>query len=242
MNIQEIKLDLISPNDYNPNEMLDKTLKTLRRSIERDGFLQPIVIRENPEKEGAFLIIDGEHRYTVMKEFNKETIPALVMEADESEAMVLTINLNRIKGIMSATKLADIIQDLGQRFSENELEDYLGYNAEELQRFSELLDMQRNGLNGVINETQKPNISDKELEDLLENSTPDLTAKSEELTISLSKVQLASVTAVLDSTENPDKGEAVANICREFLRSNYPEKLQAIEDKFKTAKKQPAES
>ena len=52
MNVQEIDVSLIRPNDYNPNAMDEKKLQVLKNNIEKKGFLQPILVREDAENKG----------------------------------------------------------------------------------------------------------------------------------------------------------------------------------------------
>lgn len=236
METQEIELKSIHPNKYNPNAMQDSTLEHLKRSIERDGFLQPIVLREDPENTGQYLIIDGEHRHKVMGELGQKTISALVIDVSEDDAMVLTINLNRIRGVMSATRIAEIVQDLGERFTPDELEDYLGYDAEELQSFSELLDLQENDIQNFSNTETGEDTEAENLLAELDNEQQGIDQKTETFSIAVSKAQKESIEGVLAGTENPDKGEALSNICRKFLQDNYPEKLEALEQRFQAAR------
>lgn len=58
-NLQFIDRDLVKPNDYNPNKVLEKNLKLLMESILNNGFCFPIVIRPD------YTIIDGFHRWLV---------------------------------------------------------------------------------------------------------------------------------------------------------------------------------
>ena len=44
-NLQFIDRELVKPNDYNPNKVLEKNLKLLTESILNNGFCFPIVIR-----------------------------------------------------------------------------------------------------------------------------------------------------------------------------------------------------
>lgn len=58
LSIQYVPASEIDPNDYNPNRQSDHDFELLLRSMEEDGFTQPIVVGEDR------VIVDGEHRWT----------------------------------------------------------------------------------------------------------------------------------------------------------------------------------
>jgi len=61
--VEKVDINLINPNEYNPNVMNKEKYETLVRNIKKEGeMLQPILI--NTENT----IIDGEHRWRASKE------------------------------------------------------------------------------------------------------------------------------------------------------------------------------
>lgn len=56
-----VKNDHISPNDYNPNNVAPPEKKLLLKSLEADGFTQPIVVVHSTAEE--YEIVDGFHRH-----------------------------------------------------------------------------------------------------------------------------------------------------------------------------------
>ncbi|HCC1035237.1 TPA: ParB N-terminal domain-containing protein, partial [Salmonella enterica subsp. enterica serovar Paratyphi C] len=60
-----VKNDHISPNDYNPNNVAPPEKKLLLKSIEQDGFTQPIVVVKANTEE--YEIVDGFHRHELGK-------------------------------------------------------------------------------------------------------------------------------------------------------------------------------
>ncbi len=99
--------DLIA-NDYNPNVVQPTELRLLKISIERNGWIQPILISQNK------VVIDGFHRATLAKLENWE-VPCAVLDVNEAERMLLTIRINRAKGTHIAFKMADIVKELVQK-------------------------------------------------------------------------------------------------------------------------------
>jgi ParB family chromosome partitioning protein len=96
----EIALDLIDRNPFQTRTNFDETkLSELAISITASGVVQPIVVRHGPHhaKDGRFTLITGERRLLASKKAGKETIPAIVREVSNLQAMEMTIveNLQR---------------------------------------------------------------------------------------------------------------------------------------------------
>lgn len=117
--IQDIELDKIVPNRYQPRrEFSDDSIKELAETLDKDGLLQPIVVRENGEDH--YEIIAGERRYRAAKSLNWETIPAIVnnMNDDQAASLALIENLQRedlnpideAKAYTNLMKLNDLTQ------------------------------------------------------------------------------------------------------------------------------------
>lgn len=58
-----IKKTNISANDYNPNNVAPPEKRLLSKSLELDGFTQPIVVTENAPQH--YEIVDGFHRHDI---------------------------------------------------------------------------------------------------------------------------------------------------------------------------------
>jgi ParB family transcriptional regulator, chromosome partitioning protein len=92
----EIPLDRI---DRNPNQTRtnfdEAKLAELAQSIAATGVVQPVVVRERPG--GRFELIMGERRWRASQVAGKQTIPAMVRQVSDEQAMEMTIveNLQR---------------------------------------------------------------------------------------------------------------------------------------------------
>lgn len=117
--IQDIELDKIVPNRYQPRrEFSDDSIKELAETLDKDGLLQPIVVREDGEDH--YEIIAGERRYRAAKSLGWETIPAVVknMDDDQAASLALIENLQRedlnpideAKAYTNLMKLNDLTQ------------------------------------------------------------------------------------------------------------------------------------
>jgi ParB family chromosome partitioning protein len=87
--IQEIDIDLISPNPNQPRKVFEQyKLDELTESIKKYGVIQPIIVR----KEGDFYnIIAGERRWRACKNANIKTIPCIVRDIEHRNASEIAL-------------------------------------------------------------------------------------------------------------------------------------------------------
>jgi len=128
---KEISVDLIRPNDYNPNSLDDDLFNALVEDMESEdiGNLQPILVAEN--REGGFTIIDGEHRYDAEKLNGARTIPCIVVRGKLAEDMdqqkFQTIRMNKLRGKLNPKKFEELVKDLADRYTIEELAKHLAF-------------------------------------------------------------------------------------------------------------------
>jgi len=97
--------NVLTANHWNPNHVLTKEMRLLEFSIKRQGFIQPILISKDR------IIIDGFHRHTIAKR-NGWLVPCAVLDISPIERKLLTVRINRAKGVHIAVRMADLIKEL----------------------------------------------------------------------------------------------------------------------------------
>ena len=145
--IREVDINLVHPNPYNPNKMDDRTYKLTLKSIEEDGLMGEIIVREDPDKPNEFIIIDGEHRWKAARELGYETIKVEIKAKDTPEAMISTLRLNKARGENDPIKEAEVIHELHKTYSTEEIEEKLGYTKEEQEGLENLMNFDFNQYN-----------------------------------------------------------------------------------------------
>jgi ParB family chromosome partitioning protein len=117
-NIREIKLNCIIPNRFQPRKTIDpKDLQELIDSIKTHGVLEPIVVRPVQQKEQEqYEIIMGERRFRSCQALNKETIPAVVKEADDLQMMEWALIENTHRKDLNPIERAKAYQQLVETF------------------------------------------------------------------------------------------------------------------------------
>ncbi|MCV3454376.1 ParB/RepB/Spo0J family partition protein [Campylobacter sp. FU_520] len=112
--IEEIDIDLISPNPYQPRKNFDtQALEELAGSIKEYGLIQPVVVFKKDEFD--FILIAGERRFRACKLLEKEQIKAVVLNVDDIKLRELALieniqreNLNPIELAHSYKELLEI--------------------------------------------------------------------------------------------------------------------------------------
>lgn len=133
-----VKISDVYANDYNPNVVAKPELDLLKLSIEQNGFCFPIVaIKDN---EGKYCIIDGFHRYTVMKDILKqEYIPVVVLNHDISNRITATVQFNRARGTHQIIDMSKLVMKLiKQNVPDSEIIKKLGMDPDELLRLKQM--------------------------------------------------------------------------------------------------------
>ena len=81
--LKEIEIASIKPMQGQARQSFSQdTIKELAESIDKNGLLQPIVVRKNGNK---YEIIAGERRYRAFKMLKKDKIPAIVRDYKDEE-------------------------------------------------------------------------------------------------------------------------------------------------------------
>ena len=66
-NVKKVLIDKVHPNPWNPKQKNHKKVQDIEETIKLHGFKQPVQVRTHPTIKGEYEIIDGEQRWTAMK-------------------------------------------------------------------------------------------------------------------------------------------------------------------------------
>ena len=113
--MRELPLAAIEPNPFQTRQRLDEaSLAELAASIRASGLVQPIVVR--PISAGRFQLIAGQRRWEASKRAGKSTIPAIVREASDQQAMEMTIVENLQRRDLATMEQARAFERLSREF------------------------------------------------------------------------------------------------------------------------------
>lgn len=86
----EVGIDRIAPNPDQPRTQFKKEeIEELAASIEKDGLLQPILVRQIAD--GTYQIIAGERRWQASKAAGLKKVPVRIKEVDDDQALELAL-------------------------------------------------------------------------------------------------------------------------------------------------------
>src|ERR1051326_6850579 len=112
---QEIAVDLIDPNPYQTRRQINETaLAELAESVRASGVVQPVVLR--PGGNGRFQLVAGERRWLASKRAGKSTVPAVVRQISNEQAMEITIVENLQREDLNPMEQARAFERLSREF------------------------------------------------------------------------------------------------------------------------------
>lgn len=143
LTIEYVPIDSITPNDYNPNRQSEHDFDLLLKSMEMDGFTQPILVLRDTRK-----IVDGEHRQRAARALNERArkqgqpepyaeIPVVLVDMPQAQAYLSTFRHNRARGSEDIELAAAILRDLEQLGAIDWAQDELLLDDIEIQRLLE---------------------------------------------------------------------------------------------------------
>lgn len=112
---REIPLDQIDPNPFQTRSQVnEEQLAELAASITANGVVQPILVR--PQHGGRFQLIAGERRWRASRLAGKTTIPAILRQVSDEQAMEITIVENLQRADLNPMEQARAFDRLAREF------------------------------------------------------------------------------------------------------------------------------
>jgi ParB-like chromosome segregation protein Spo0J len=141
-----IKQGEITANDYNPNNVAPPEKRLLCKSLEMDGFTQPIVVTESDAQH--YEIVDGFHRHemgsnrAILKRQLKGYLPVTCLRKarqKKGDRMAATIRHNRARGRHQIHAMSDIVRELVQLgWDDAKIGQELGMDSDEVLRLKQI--------------------------------------------------------------------------------------------------------
>jgi ParB family chromosome partitioning protein len=113
--VRELPVELIDRNPYQTRTHFDETaLNELADSIKVSGVIQPITVRQHA---GRFQLIIGERRWLASQRAGKATVPAIVRQLSNEQAMEVTIIENLQREDLNPVEQARAYERLAREFN-----------------------------------------------------------------------------------------------------------------------------
>jgi ParB family chromosome partitioning protein len=111
----EIQLDQLDRNPFQTRtQMNEDQLAELAASITANGVVQPVLVR--PLANGRFQLIAGERRWRASELAGKKTIPAILRQVSDEQAMEITIVENLQRADLNPMEQARAFERLSREF------------------------------------------------------------------------------------------------------------------------------
>ena len=124
-----VAIDSMRSSALNPRRSFDdRALQELADSIAAKGLVQPILVRRDSKRADGFEIVAGERRWRAAQKAGLHTVPVIVRDLDDKEALELAIIENVQRSDLNAIEEANGYRELIERFrySQEQLSEIIG--------------------------------------------------------------------------------------------------------------------
>lgn len=145
-----LSVNEVEPNREQPRKEFDeKALSELSKSIEKNGVIQPILVR--PVTGGAYQIVAGERRWRAARMAGLQEVPVVIREMSDEDAAVFALieNLQRedLNPVEEAEGIRSLIEEFGM--TQEEAADRVGKSRTAVTNTLRLLKLPANILSMV---------------------------------------------------------------------------------------------
>jgi ParB family chromosome partitioning protein len=113
---QEVAIENIDGNPYQTRRRInEQALEELAESIRVSGVVQPVVLR--PMANGKFQLVAGERRWLASKRAGRATIPAVLRQISNEQALEITIIENLQREDLNPVEQAHAFERLSREFN-----------------------------------------------------------------------------------------------------------------------------
>jgi ParB family transcriptional regulator, chromosome partitioning protein len=113
---QEVSIENIDANPYQTRRRInEQALEELAESIRASGVVQPVVLR--PMANGRFQLVAGERRWLASKRAGRPTVPAVVRQISNEQALEITIIENLQREDLNPVEQAHAFERLSREFN-----------------------------------------------------------------------------------------------------------------------------
>lgn len=139
-----LPIEKIHPNPDQPRrDFSESDMQDLTTSIREKGIIQPLLVRNDPTRSGAYQIVAGERRWRAAQLANLHQIPVLIRELTDTEVIELAIIENIQRADLNAVEEALGFRQLMDRFghTQEKLAEVLGKSRSHIANLLRLLNL-----------------------------------------------------------------------------------------------------
>ena len=142
--VRTIPVEWINPGPWQPRRIFDvQALNELAVSIRQKGLIQPILVRETPDKKNRYQLIAGERRWRAAQIAKLHEIPAIIGVFDERDASEIALIENVQRRDLTSIEEAEAYQALisSHDYTQEELAEIIGKSRSHIANLMRLLNL-----------------------------------------------------------------------------------------------------
>ncbi len=122
--LKQVAVSDLQPGRYQPRQAFDAgELDTLVQSINRQGVLQPLIVRRIPDgPDGAYEIVAGERRWRAAQLAQLHEVPVIIRELNDTETLQIALIENIQRQDLNPMEEAEGYQRLMNEFGHSQVE------------------------------------------------------------------------------------------------------------------------
>lgn len=136
MNIVDLPLDALDFAPWNPNQLDEAMHDRLRHSITTFGNVGMCVVR--PTFGGRYELLAGNQRCAVLRDMGHTHVACCIVQLDDASAKMLAQALNHVHGVDDIGLKAEVVQEILQSVSQEDVLRLLPESRESLEALSSL--------------------------------------------------------------------------------------------------------
>jgi ParB family chromosome partitioning protein len=141
--LKEVEIEKVLPNKNQPRKSFDSSgIEELSLSLQRDGFLQPLVVLPL-NSDGFYPLVAGERRLRAAKKLGLPTVPVLIKDFSQKDskraALVENIQRRNLRVLEEARAYEELIQEFG--YTHERCAEELGVDRSKITNFLRLLSL-----------------------------------------------------------------------------------------------------
>lgn len=209
--VKEISVEQIDRNPYQTrSRFAEEALNELAASIKSSGVVQPVVVR--PQPNGRYQLIAGERRWLASQRAGKASVPAIIRQVSNEQAMEMTIVENLQREDLNPMEQARAYDRLGREFNltQEQMAQRTGKDRSSVSNFLRLLKLP----GGVQTLIEEEKLTFGHAKALMGLDSPEAMAKLAQrvVTLSMSVRQTeGAVSNLMNPDPKPEKQERVVD-------------------------------
>lgn len=128
---KELDVNIIVPQEINPNKMSPKEFNLLCDNLSQVGFVDPVFVR--PIEDGKYRVIGGFHRLEAAKVLGFEEVPCTIVTdpdfTDDLERYQIT-RMNMIHGKMQPAEFLKLYESISEKYEADIMAEAFGFTDE----------------------------------------------------------------------------------------------------------------